>query len=773
MAVDPVYLPWEFRSPYLSSWMFTINGTNIGALWPTTSAHQPSDQAPSLNSLNLPVLVRVDNTSLISQAGPMQFNLTFLNPIEPGDWVKQSIPFSYISLTAKSLDGAATCCAGVFGRQLRMDVSGSKPGDSVFNEISTQAEWGTLHYAMKSFLPYHAISASIQANAGSRRLGCSGTSADPAINYTDLSGATQQRSLFYKTQYSDDTSLIVDFLDDFTNASSRAQQLDSKILEEAAPISGLLGDLVSLATAQSDVMAFMKNVGGSKTNRVNAVETLYSAFPAFMYIDPKLGGLLLEPLFQLQAPPIYTNPYAAPDLGTNYPNVTISNSTHDQGVERWYRCRWSCTVITDLTYSLRRFREYVDHDLCPRLVPVEMVALSADTMIFLTSWADYLCNSTLLIRDQCVVSVLRGMSCRSTIKPNLAIKGIVAIKAMSEMSSIVKQAADANKYSGTAAIYGQTNSWSLGYNLFADVWLNTGVVESSVYDGQSSFINNLTLTSTFSKFGVPVDNLGSDTGAAMSSWNLFVAAMTSNQDLRTNLISRVHNRASYNKTAGVFPIEYDSTIGITILGGASPAQGAVYAPLALKAPVLQITANLTTTTGTVTSSKSHSGAIAGGVTGGLAVLLAIGTIAFHHFPENLQTRAQSALIEAVPLDVGPQTEWQQQLAHRPFFPEYSPYPAPPVVSIPVGLSSKELAQLRSNASRSQSTDRRPSDLSLTATTDGGVPGGLPAEATSPSEARRLRSEVDLLRHEVLQLRAERSEAPPTYVSGEASEDGAV
>ena len=50
-------------------------------------------------------------------------------------------------------------------------------------------------------------------------------------------------------------------------------------------------------------------------SRVNAVETLYSAFPMFMYIDPKLGGLLLEPLFRLQASTNYTIPYAAPDLG--------------------------------------------------------------------------------------------------------------------------------------------------------------------------------------------------------------------------------------------------------------------------------------------------------------------------------------------------------------------------------------------------------------------------------------------------------------------------
>ena len=58
--------------------------------------------------------------------------------------------------------------------------------------------------------------------------------------------------------------------------------MDSKILGDAATVSGALGDLVSLSTAQvygsiqltvgyeasgnlnkSDVMAFMKNIGGS------------------------------------------------------------------------------------------------------------------------------------------------------------------------------------------------------------------------------------------------------------------------------------------------------------------------------------------------------------------------------------------------------------------------------------------------------------------------------------------------------------------------------
>jgi Domain of unknown function (DUF5127) len=68
----------------------------------------------------------------------MQVNLTFLNPIEvrfhwhssvtsnvlhahhlkPRDWVKQSIPFSYMAFTAGSLDGVAHAV------QVYSDVSG-------------------------------------------------------------------------------------------------------------------------------------------------------------------------------------------------------------------------------------------------------------------------------------------------------------------------------------------------------------------------------------------------------------------------------------------------------------------------------------------------------------------------------------------------------------------------------------------------------------------------------------------------------------------------
>jgi hypothetical protein len=130
-----------------------------------------------------------------------------------------------------------------------------------------------------------------------------GYTTDFAINYTDLSGAPPtHRRPYYKIKYSSDADLasiygncwgnyvsnnivqITDFLNDFSGAYLRAQQLDNKILQDANSVSNDLGGLVSVAIAQvygsmqltigtdahgnlndSDVMMFMKNIGGFGT----------------------------------------------------------------------------------------------------------------------------------------------------------------------------------------------------------------------------------------------------------------------------------------------------------------------------------------------------------------------------------------------------------------------------------------------------------------------------------------------------------------------------
>ena len=120
-ALFPAAIPLAVRSPYLSCWDQTTNGTNLGTQWSTTSDQGrvrcfPFREAAKVNVsqvLGWTVLVRVDEstysflgdapggsaimngtvnvtdtvitptqTVVAAQAGPMQINLTFLNPIE-------------------------------------------------------------------------------------------------------------------------------------------------------------------------------------------------------------------------------------------------------------------------------------------------------------------------------------------------------------------------------------------------------------------------------------------------------------------------------------------------------------------------------------------------------------------------------------------------------------------------------------------------------------------------------------------------------------------
>jgi hypothetical protein len=133
----------------------------------------PTATGGAVNFTN--VVFTPTQTVVIAQAGPMQVNLTFLNPIEvcfhssgtfnilhiyylkPGDWVKQSIPFTYMAFAAESSDGASHAVqvysdvsGGTFNRsaklvdslqlRCRVVIGGSKSGDSVEHDVQFQCD---------------------------------------------------------------------------------------------------------------------------------------------------------------------------------------------------------------------------------------------------------------------------------------------------------------------------------------------------------------------------------------------------------------------------------------------------------------------------------------------------------------------------------------------------------------------------------------------------------------------------------------------------------
>jgi hypothetical protein len=140
----------------------------------------------------------------------------------------------------------------------------------------------------------------ISATQGPPVVWAIGYTTDFVINYTNPSGVPPTpRSPYYKTRYSDDIEMastysnswgenmanikaqMFDFLNDFSNASLSAQQLEAKIFYDSQSVAQGLSSLTSLALAavygsmqltvstdghgnldKSDIMMFMKNIGG-------------------------------------------------------------------------------------------------------------------------------------------------------------------------------------------------------------------------------------------------------------------------------------------------------------------------------------------------------------------------------------------------------------------------------------------------------------------------------------------------------------------------------
>ncbi|TBU41779.1 hypothetical protein BD309DRAFT_964560 [Dichomitus squalens] len=713
----PASIPLAVKHPYMSVWYASSNTSlPLSNSWPvfwgqasiigwagkirvdgTTYkwlGNDPNGGAPA-NVTN--VQFTPTRTIFVMQAGPMNLTVTFLTPIEPDDWVKQSIPFSYISVEAQSLDGnshavqlysdiSAEWLSG--NRSSPVQWSNNNTGNTLFHEIELQqpqqdveinhqAQDGKAYYAMPvktgvswqidtdqntrstfvsngnlhntastAFAPISpvftvfaiAIDLGTITSTSDPVTWSVGYVRDPVISYTTATGATQQRRPLWATQYSSVADVIDAFTADFPAAHDRAVALDAQILGSASQISSEYADLVALATRQAvsaldftvgtdskgnvdpgDVKLFMKNIGTDQ--RVSPVEHIFAAFPTYLYLNASWGGALLEPLLELQDSQVGQQ-FAAQDLGDSYPVASGARGAAAQGIEQ------SGNMLITLLAQAR---------------------LSGNGTLLIQHynttkrWADYLNNNALTPNGQ-----RNADGETSANMTNLAIKGIIGVKAMAEIARVVGEEVDAAQYDGQAAAllgewqslatgtsshllgrYGDQGTWSLMYNMFADKMLGLNFIPQTVISEQTQFYSSLLTTA--SQLGLPIDSDSGQTSNA--AWLLFTSAFVSDSTVRDNLIKGVHNHANFNQSSGVFPEIYNDATGAGLNGFAGPALGALFSHLALTVPNTTIS-TATSTTGTGDSNgnggdhkggSSNGGAIAGGVIGGLAIVgIAIG-----------------------------------------------------------------------------------------------------------------------------------------------------
>lgn len=318
---------------------------------------------------------------------------------------------------------------------------------------------------------------------------------------------------------------MVAFYNNYAAATSDANALDTQIQDDSVAKAGQdYATITTLAVRQTfggltpasgpiQDYIFLKEI--SSNSDIQTVDVIFPAHPILLYLNSTLVKLLLDPLYENQEAGKYPNAYAIHDLGT-FPNALGYPAGNDEAMPL-EEC--GNMIIMSLAYAQR----------------------SGDTA-YLTShwklldqWAGFLVDEALIPANQLSTDDFAGTLANQT---NLALKGIIALKAMEQIGNLTGNAvtygATADDYLtqwkgfgiNTAAnpphtmlAYNSPDTHGLLYNLYADRLLGLDFVDQDVYDMQSTFYPTVALT-----YGVALDTRHT---WVKSDWEMFAAAIAS------------------------------------------------------------------------------------------------------------------------------------------------------------------------------------------------------------------------------------------------------
>ncbi|PCH41119.1 DUF1793-domain-containing protein [Wolfiporia cocos MD-104 SS10] len=669
---NPAAVPLAVRSPYLSAWLPQGSGAALNAGWPNFWTGTILGWAgfinvdgtsynflgvPSVPSTTFTKAVQTDLTITSTQstfsmtAGPVDLTVQFLSPIEPGDLVNLSLPFSYVALTAVPNDGkshSVQLYTDISGEWLSADDSmtinwtttttgnvithiSQLENQTLFGDINNRMQQGASYYSVLNtpgttyqvgqdivvraqFINHSTLTNTSDTNfrgisddwpvfAFAHDLGnisslsepvviSIGFARDPAVEYITAGGAVQHRSSYFWSRYATIDDAIATFLGDYSNAVMRAKAFDTKVLTDSSQSSMPINyhSIVLLSIRQafggieitiskdsngsyntSDVTAFLKEI--SSSGYISTVDNIFSAWPLFLYTNPLIGKALLLPLLEYQAAGLYSNKWACHDLGPQYPKATGYPNGND----------------TDMP---------VEESGNMLIMTLSYTQWSNDTSLIhsyynlLNQWAQYLQANTLAPSLQLDSDAIAGPLANQT---NLAIKGIIGIKAMSEMSFTNGDNTAGSSYNTTAyqyvekwqslamapgglhltLAYGNDSSWGLTYNMYADKLLNTNIIPESVYNLQTSWYKE---KSGDLQWGIPLDTRHSYTFTGLlrsrrtlqleanrhtAGWEIWTAATVTDTSLQTAMVNMVNTYASGQQNNEPFGDWYDTTDGDT------------------------------------------------------------------------------------------------------------------------------------------------------------------------------------------------------------------
>ena len=314
---------------------------------------------------------------------------------------------------------------------------------------------------------------------------------DPVVQFASARGLTFMMPL-WKTWFSIDYKLLNFHYLDFANARDLAMNYSSQLAIDAYESgSESYVDIVALSARQvmgatsfsgtpENPIIFLKEI--SSNGNCQTVDVIFPAFPFFLYTNPRWLAYLLEPLLEYQLSGQYPNKYAMHDLGYHFPNET----GHSNGIDEYMPVEecgdmliMGLALINSLSYGKGKNQQPLSPILDDRDVnfgeegkgesafPLSNLE-ARDGMDFLDNswgggikghiqaqkwlrrtyrlwkqWTGYLVEFSLEPHNQLSTDDFAGWLALQT---NLALKGIIGIKAMSEMADILGETVDAKYY---------------------------------------------------------------------------------------------------------------------------------------------------------------------------------------------------------------------------------------------------------------------------------------------------------------------------------------
>ncbi|KAI6093060.1 DUF1793-domain-containing protein [Hypoxylon rubiginosum] len=439
---------------------------------------------------------------------------------------------------------------------------------------------------------------------------------DPVVQFAAARGLTFMRPL-WASYFSSAHEMLQYHYDDYDTAAYLARNYSDQLARDAyASGSQDYQDIAALSARQvlgatqisgtpDNPIIFLKEI--SSNGNFQTVDVIFPAFPFFLYTNPQWLAYLLEPLLEHQLSGQYPNDYSMHDLGTHFPNATGHGDGNDE-----YMPVEECGDMLIMGLALVNALRDNTQPAFVRTAPQEALALNIKptersplidaygmdrtwedmgttgekaaakwvkrSYKLWKQWTGYLVRESLIPSNQLCTDDFAGWLANQT---NLALKGIIGIKAMSEIADVVGEQAESKWYSNVAEeyidkwqgfglsrdkthaklAYTWYGSWTTLYNIFADALLcfhlpadasssmpskfrvteqspigsskdkrRSTFIPDEIYQMQSDWYH-----AVLQRYGLPLDSRHLYT---KSDWEFFAAAVTS-KTVRSEILQHV------------------------------------------------------------------------------------------------------------------------------------------------------------------------------------------------------------------------------------------